>query len=94
MGLPIAKAIVEVQHGGSIGVISQVGHGSVFTFSLPILRGTTGTKMSTPTILVVDDEPQIRRVMCGRCCQRATDIWCSKREAGRKRSELMRKERL
>ena len=33
MGLAIAKAIVEL-HGGKIGVISQVGHGSVFQFSL------------------------------------------------------------
>ena len=40
MGLPIAKAIVEA-HGGTIGVVSQLGHGSVFSFSLPILRGTT-----------------------------------------------------
>jgi two-component system sensor histidine kinase KdpD len=43
MGLPIAKAIVEA-HGGTIGVISQVGHGSVFSFNLPILRGTTEQK--------------------------------------------------
>jgi two-component system, OmpR family, sensor histidine kinase KdpD len=35
MGLAIAKAIVEA-HGGTIGVISQVGEGSVFTFSLPL----------------------------------------------------------
>ncbi|HEX4786510.1 MAG TPA: ATP-binding protein [Candidatus Sulfotelmatobacter sp.] len=34
MGLPIAKAIVEF-HGGKIGVISQLGRGSVFYFSLP-----------------------------------------------------------
>jgi two-component system sensor histidine kinase KdpD len=40
MGLPIAKAIVEA-HGGAIGVVSQLGHGSVFTFSLPIVRGKT-----------------------------------------------------
>ena len=39
MGLPIAKAIVEA-HGGSISVISQLGQGSVFSFSLPIVRGT------------------------------------------------------
>jgi two-component system sensor histidine kinase KdpD len=37
MGLPIAKAIIEA-HGGTIGVVSQLGHGSVFTFSLPAER--------------------------------------------------------
>jgi two-component system sensor histidine kinase KdpD len=35
MGLAIAKAIVEL-HGGTIGVTSQVGRGSVFHFSLPL----------------------------------------------------------
>jgi two-component system, OmpR family, sensor histidine kinase KdpD len=40
MGLPIAKAIVEA-HGGTIGVVSQLGHGSVFSFSLPIASGAT-----------------------------------------------------
>jgi two-component system, OmpR family, sensor histidine kinase KdpD len=34
MGLPIAKAIVEL-HGGKIGVMSQLGQGSLFYFSLP-----------------------------------------------------------
>ncbi|HEY6769242.1 MAG TPA: ATP-binding protein [Candidatus Sulfotelmatobacter sp.] len=34
MGLAIAKAIVEL-HGGTIGVRSQVDHGSVFYFTLP-----------------------------------------------------------
>jgi two-component system, OmpR family, sensor histidine kinase KdpD len=35
MGLAIAKAIVEA-HGGTIGVTSQPGHGSVFYFTLPL----------------------------------------------------------
>jgi two-component system sensor histidine kinase KdpD len=35
MGLAVAKAIVEA-HGGTIGVASEVGHGSIFTFSLPM----------------------------------------------------------
>jgi two-component system sensor histidine kinase KdpD len=39
MGLPIAKAIVEA-HGGTISVVSQTGHGSVFSFLLPIQKGT------------------------------------------------------
>ena len=38
MGLPIAKAIVEA-HGGTIGLTSQSGHGSVFTFTLPMDGG-------------------------------------------------------
>jgi two-component system sensor histidine kinase KdpD len=35
MGLAIAKAIVEA-HDGTIGVTSQLGHGSVFYFTLPV----------------------------------------------------------
>lgn len=35
MGLPIAKAIVEA-HGGKMSVTSQLGHGSVFTLTLPV----------------------------------------------------------
>jgi two-component system sensor histidine kinase KdpD len=38
MGLPIAKAIVAA-HKGTISVTSQLGHGSVFSFTLPIARG-------------------------------------------------------
>src|SRR6266850_1851812 len=37
MGLPIAKALVTA-HKGSLGVTSQLGHGSVFSFSLPVAR--------------------------------------------------------
>jgi two-component system, OmpR family, sensor histidine kinase KdpD len=35
MGLSIAKAIVTA-HGGNISVTSQLGHGSVFSFTLPV----------------------------------------------------------
>jgi two-component system sensor histidine kinase KdpD len=38
MGLAIVKAIVEA-HGGRIEVTSQLGHGSVFSFGLPLARG-------------------------------------------------------
>ena len=35
MGLAIAKVIIEA-HRGTIGVVSQLGNGSVFSFSLPL----------------------------------------------------------
>jgi two-component system sensor histidine kinase KdpD len=43
MGLAICKAIVEA-HGGTVGVTSQVGSGSVFHFNLPLTaeRGRVG----------------------------------------------------
>lgn len=37
MGLPIAKAIIAA-HKGAISVTSQLGHGSVFSFTLPVER--------------------------------------------------------
>jgi two-component system, OmpR family, sensor histidine kinase KdpD len=37
MGLPIAKAIVTA-HGGTISVTSQLGTGSVFSFTLPVAQ--------------------------------------------------------
>jgi two-component system sensor histidine kinase KdpD len=43
MGLPISKAIVEAL-GGTIGVISQLGHGSVFSFTLPLDKGEATRK--------------------------------------------------
>jgi len=39
MGLPIAKAIITA-HKGTIFVTSQLGHGSVFSFTLPVDRST------------------------------------------------------
>jgi two-component system, OmpR family, sensor histidine kinase KdpD len=43
MGLPIAKAIVEA-HGGTIGVTSQRGHGSVFSLTLPLAQEQGGAR--------------------------------------------------
>jgi two-component system, OmpR family, sensor histidine kinase KdpD len=37
MGLPIAKAIITA-HNGTISVTSQLGHGSVFSFTIPVDR--------------------------------------------------------
>lgn len=37
LGLPLAKYIVEDVHGGKLTVISQLGVGSTFTVSLPLV---------------------------------------------------------
>jgi two-component system sensor histidine kinase KdpD len=43
MGLPIAKAIITA-HKGTISVTSQLGHGSVFSFTLPVDRSSGDTR--------------------------------------------------
>jgi CheY-like chemotaxis protein len=66
LGLAISKNIVEMM-GGTIGVRSEVGKGSTFSFTANVKRGATGrdglladdVNLSNVRILVVDDDPEI-----------------------------------
>ncbi len=61
LGLAISKAIVE-QHGGSIGVNSDVGQGSTFWFELPMTESFVPTAPNgKQRILIVEDDPVVAR---------------------------------
>lgn len=47
LGLAITKELVEIQKG-TIGVKSQVGHGSVFTFTLPYVKAPATSETKSP----------------------------------------------
>lgn len=53
LGLPISRKLVEL-HGGKLEVSSMVGHGSVFSFSLPLLKDNQ--REETVTMPLHDNE--------------------------------------
>jgi len=72
LGLSTSRSIIR-SHGGELSLESQVGEGTCFTIGLPALmtlpsyQETAQANISLPgpsgrTVLVVDDEPAIRRV--------------------------------
>ena len=66
LGLAIAKGIVEA-HGGTMWVESRLGHGSTFSFTMPLARDlpllttergeSQSSQQTGRRVLVVDDEP-------------------------------------
>ena len=77
MGLSMVFGTVE-EHGGGVTVQSRVGQGTTFRIFLPLARGVRKDPSGSPqgveqqeerfpggkeTLLVVDDEPQIRQIM-------------------------------
>ena len=67
LGLSLCQGIVEA-HGGSIGVESEVGMGTVFTIQLPVTASEPPPEAKVPEtvdssvakrILIVDDEPDV-----------------------------------
>jgi signal transduction histidine kinase len=59
LGLAIARGIVEA-HGGSIAVRSEMGRGSVFTFSLPVFDVQSADAVQTPSKTLADGPSLIR----------------------------------
>lgn len=73
LGLTICHSIVK-KHGGGIDVKSIIGKGSIFTIYLPACSGENSEKeilaagqnrsnLKNLSILIMDDEPQLRYIM-------------------------------
>jgi signal transduction histidine kinase/CheY-like chemotaxis protein len=75
LGLSIARRLVEM-HGGAIAVVSELGMGSTFSFTMPVFAAPAAVEPSTrpvvsrpahgvggTAILVVDDDTSVRQLI-------------------------------
>ena len=69
LGLSVCRTLVD-QMGGSITASSAIDQGSTFTVRMPLSETPGDAHAATPLtafcarVLVVDDEPEIRRLLC------------------------------
>jgi CheY-like chemotaxis protein len=75
LGLAITVSLIQL-HGGDIFLDSELGEGSIFTFTMPLAEGEPTDDVGTPpddwltekprafTILVVEDDPDVANLMC------------------------------
>ncbi|MEM0325334.1 MAG: ATP-binding protein [Candidatus Aenigmatarchaeota archaeon] len=67
LGLVLTKRIVEL-HNGEIWVESELGKGSCFSFSIPIIKNSEIKRIynpEKPNILVLEDDPNWQEIIIG-----------------------------